>query len=519
MKRLLVFAITALATLTQAFVIGSKAFTESYILGDLAVLRLQEAGLHPLDHKVGMGKTIILWQALTGGSIDVYPEYTGTIASEILKLQGPWDHARLRTELQAKGIGITEPLGFQNTYALVMQRTRAQQLGITKISDLRNHPDLAVGVTLEFLGRKDGWKPLVGRYGLQMQTVKGIEHSLGYQALASGDIAIKDAYSTDAAIADKDLVVLQDDLEFFPKYQAVYLYRLSLPEAGVNALSQVAGMITEQVMTRFNAEAERTKNHHAAAAGLEKAIFPTTGGPAPLPPKTTGGGGTSSTPTTGTSGTASPTPDDNPWSEILKHTGEHLGLVGMSMAFAILIGVPLGIAAAKPGWPAALILSVTGLVQTIPSLALFAVLVPWLGTQPRTAILALFLYSLLPIVRNTAAGLRAIPPSLQESAQALGLEPIARLWKVELPLALPTILAGIKTSAVINVGTAAIAAFIGAGGLGEPIQTGLGLSDTPLILRGAASAAVLALLVQLAFDLLERFAVPRGLRLRSQAAG
>jgi osmoprotectant transport system permease protein len=493
-------ALLLLASFAGSYVVGSKAFTESYILGDLAKNLLSKAGVSPLEHKVGMGKTIILWQALTSGNIDVYPEYTGTIASEILKLKGDWNQERLARELHSVGIGITAPLGFNNTYSLVMKRAKATELGITKISDLKSHPDLVVGPTLEFLGRKDGWNPLAARYGLQMKTVKGIEHSLGYKALDSGDIAIKDAYSTDAAIADNDLVVLQDDLNFFPKYQAVYLYRLTLPGVGVNSLNSVAGKIDETLMTKFNAETEKTKDHEAAAAHLEAVLFP---------PSKLGGSSTESA--------SEPAPKD-PWGELAPYALQHLTLVGISMAFAIVIGIPLGIAAAKPGWLANVILSLTGLIQTVPSLALFAVLVPWLGTQPRTAILALLLYSLLPIVRNTSAGLRSISPAIRESAEALGLEPAARLWKVELPIALPTILAGVKTSAIINVGTAAIAAFIGAGGLGQPIQTGLSLSDTPLILRGALAAAVLAVVVQIAFDVLERFAVPRGLRLRSEDA-
>lgn len=490
MKRVFILLLLALTAWANPIVVGSKAFTESYILGDLAKSLLTKAGIKDVEHKVGMGKTIILWQALSSGSIDVYPEYAGTIASETLKLKGPWDLARLRTELGKVGIGITDPLGFQNTYALVMKMAKAESLGISKISDLLNHPDLPVGPTLEFLGRKDGWNPLAARYGLHMTSVKGIEHALGYKALDSGDIAVKDAYSTDAAIADNDLIALKDDLEFFPKYQAVFLYRLSLPDAGVKALQSVSGKIDESMMIRINSEAEKTKDHELAATHLEAAIFPKS-----------------------SAATAAPETPKNPWLELVPFAWQHLGLVGISMVFAILIGIPLGIAASRPGWLANVVLSLAGLIQTIPSLALFAVLVPVLGTQPRTAILALFLYSLLPIVRNTATGIAGISPALRESAEALGLPPLARLLKVELPLALPTILAGIKTSAVINVGTAAIAAFIGAGGLGQPIQTGLSLSDTPLIVRSAIVTAALALIVQLAFDLVERWAVPKGLRL------
>ena len=151
------------------------------------------------------------------------------------------------------------------------------------------------------------------------------------------------------------------------------------------------------------------------------------------------------------------------------------------------------------------------MIQTIPSLALLVFMIPWLGIGPSPALVALFLYSLLPIVRNTATGLRDIPASLRESAEALGLPPRARLLRIELPMASRAILAGIKTAAVINVGTATIGALIGAGGFGQPILTGIRRDDVFMILtEGAIPAAVLALAVQGAFDLAERFLVPRG---------
>jgi osmoprotectant transport system permease protein len=190
-------------------------------------------------------------------------------------------------------------------------------------------------------------------------------------------------------------------------------------------------------------------------------------------------------------------------------------LAGFSLLLAVVAGVPLGIFASRGGAVGHAILAFAGIVQTIPSLALLALLVPipFFGISPRTAIAALFLYGLLPIVRNTATGLQDIAPALRESAVALGLEPGARLRKIYLPIASRTILAGIKTSAVINIGTATLAALIGAGGLGEPILSGLNLNDHATILQGAIPAALLALLVQWLFDLFDRILIPKGLRL------
>jgi osmoprotectant transport system permease protein len=198
---------------------------------------------------------------------------------------------------------------------------------------------------------------------------------------------------------------------------------------------------------------------------------------------------------------------------IIWATLRHLELVFVSLLCAVCAGVPLGILAARSRSLATLTLTTTGVLQTIPSLALLALLIPVLGIGVAPALVALFLYGLLPIVRNTYTGLTGISPALAEAAEAIGLSPRARLFYVALPLASPTIMAGIKTSAVITVGTATLAALVGAGGLGDAILEGIALRDTTRILEGAVPAAVLALLVQWGFGWLDRLVVPRGLRL------
>ena len=240
-------------------------------------------------------------------------------------------------------------------------------------------------------------------------------------------------------------------------------------------------------MIRLNAEAERTKDY-ARAADL---YF--SGGAEGFVPSTA----------------------ESLRSRLTRWITRHLQLTGISLLLSVLVGIPLGIVASRGGAVGHVILSVTGAVQTIPSLALLALLVPvpFFGISARTAIAALFLYGLLPIVRNTATGLQDIAQPIRESAIALGLSPAARLRQIYLPIASRTILAGVKTSAVINVGTATLAALIGAGGLGEPIISGLNLNDHATILQGAIPAAILALLVQWTFDLLDRLVIPKGLRL------
>jgi osmoprotectant transport system substrate-binding protein/osmoprotectant transport system permease protein len=466
-------------------IVGSKKFTESYVLGEIARRALNDAGV-ATEHRQGMGGTIILWQALQGGQIDAYPEYTGTIAQEILKNGQQLSFREIRDALEKSGVGMTEPLGFDNTYALVMRRSEAQRLGIRTISDLRKHQELKIGLTHEFLVRQDGWRPLRERYSLPQQNVIGIDHALGYAALANGSIDAKDAYSTDAKIEENDLIVLEDDLQFFPKYEAVFLFRSSMSPGANSALRRLEGTLDEKRMIHLNVEAERTKNYTFAA----NLYFE------------------------GGEGSANSVGESFPH-KLARWTLRHLELAGFSLLLSVVIGIPLGIVASRGGLVGQGILGFASIVQTIPALALLALLVPlpFFGISVRTAIAALFLYGLLPIVRNTASGLQDIPRSLRESAVALGLSPFTRLWEIYLPMASRSILSGIKTSAVINIGTATLAALIGAGGLGEPILSGLNLNDHVTILQGAVPAALLALLVQWFFDVLDRVLIPKGLRI------
>jgi osmoprotectant transport system permease protein len=465
--------------------IGSKKFTESYVLGEIARRALNNAGV-AAEHRQGMGGTIILWQALQGGQIDAYPEYTGTIAQEILKTGQPLSFQEIRDALEKFGVGMSEPLGFNNTYALVMRRSEAQRLEIRSISDLRKHPELKIGLTHEFLDRQDGWRPLRERYRLSQQSVVGIDHALGYAALANGSIDVKDAYSTDAKIEQNDLVVLEDDLHFFPKYEAAFLFRSSMSPDAINALRRLEGTLDEKRMIHLNMEAERTRDYTSAA----NLYFQDSGR------------------------SASFAVESFPH-KLARWTLRHLELAGFSLLLSVIVGIPLGIVASRGGLIGQGILGFASIVQTIPSLALLALLVPlpFFGISVRTAIAALFLYGLLPIVRNTASGLQDIPRSLRESAVALGLSPATRLWEIYLPMASRSILSGIKTSAVINIGTATLAALIGAGGLGEPILSGLNLNDNVTILQGAIPAALLALVVQWLFDALDRVLIPKGLRI------
>ena len=458
----------------QSLTVGSKRFTESYVLGEIV------AQTAHATHKPGLGNTAILLEALKSGAVDLYPEYTGTIAREILKSEDRLDLRALNEKLKPLNLAAAIPLGFSNSYALGMLRKEAERLGIRKASDLAKHPTLRFGLSHEFLGRRDGWPGLQAAYSLP-QKPRGLDHGIAYEALGAGEIDVMDLYTTDAKIDRYGIVALEDDRQFFPPYDAVLLYRSDTPgrfPAQFESLKKLQGAIDNQTMVRLNARAEIDKVPFADVAreylgskiqvrhGVWAALF---------------------------------APD---FGRLLL---EHLGLVFGSLAIAVLIGVPLGMLAARVSWLAQPVLITTGLLQTVPSLALLALLIPVTGTIGIwPALIALFLYALLPITRNTHTGIVEVPRGLVQAGTALGLTRAKILVKVELPLALPTIMAGVKTAAVISVGTATIAAFIGAGGFGERITQGLALNDHAMLLAGALPAAALALVVHVVFELAER---------------
>ncbi len=471
--------------------IGSKEFTESVILAELATRLARPA--HPdVIHLKALGGTRVLWDALVEGEIDLYPEYTGTISEEIFAGRRIAGEEQLREVLAQHGIRMSDPLGFDDSYALGMRESLASRLSITSISDLEGHPELRFGFSNEFMDRKDGWAGLRRAYRFPQRNVSGLEHQLAYRALESGVIAVTDLYTTDADILYYHLRVLKDDRHFFPEYKAVFLYREEMlrkhPKALQSAL-RLQGSIDQESMIRMN---ERVKleglSPEQTAGDFLQRHFSLT--------REVEGQGTSR--------------------RLLQRTGEHLFLVSVSLLAAIFISVPLGVLAFLRETPGQIILAAAGVIQTIPSLALLVFMIPLLGIGNTPAIVALFAYSLLPIVRNTCSGLKDIPVPVRESAETLGLPRLACLRLIELPLASRSILSGIKTSAVINVGTATLGALIGAGGYGQPILTGIRLNNIGLILEGAVPAAVLALLVQGLFDLLEIVLVPKGLRIKPE---
>ncbi|MBT8127840.1 MAG: ABC transporter permease subunit [Gammaproteobacteria bacterium] len=469
---------------------GSKTFTESVILGEVLRHLAWHAGVEAA-HRRQLGGTRVLWNALLKGDIDAYPEYTGTLVREILVSDNLRTDAELHQALAARDLRMTAPLGFNNTYAIGVKQALARECNLHSISDLRNHPGLVFGFGNEFMDRADGWPGLQQRYQLPQQSVRGLDHDLAYRGIDAGTLQVIDLYTTDAEIDYYQLVALEDDLNYFPVYDAVIVYRADLEQRAPEVVTQfrrLDGTIDAATMSTMNAKVKL----HAQPDSVVAAAFLKQAFDLDLDNRVI-----------------------TAWQRFWQHTAEHLILVSISLSAAIVLAIPLGILAAHSARTGHIVLGVAGVIQTIPSLALFVFMIPLLGIGGPPAVVALFLYSLLPIIRNTYSGLQDIPPAIVESAQALGLPPRARLRIVELPLATRSILAGIKTSAVINVGTATLSALIGAGGYGQPILTGIRLDDMGLILQGAVPAAVLALLVQGLFELVERALLPKTLRVQA----
>ncbi len=470
--------------------VGSKRFTESYILGELLAESARRAGTEAL-HRPGLGNTAIVHAALKSGAIDIYGEYTGTIAREILKLGTVASLAELNDRLRADGLAVAAPLGFNNTYALGMDEHLARERNVRAISDLARHSDLRFGFSQEFIARADGWSGLRSAYQLPHPTPSGLDHGLAYEALFAKRVDVIDVYSTDAKIARFGIRVLDDDRRFFPRYDAVLFYRSDLPrrfpEAWIN-IAKLEGTIDERRMIALNSAVEQAGQSFAAAARgyFDEAVDAMR---APVD-----------------RAAARPTIWQATFAgDLPRLLFEHLVLSMASLLVAMAIGIPLGVLAVRRAVLGQVILGATGVIQTIPSLALLALLIAAMGTIGFwPALVALSLYALLPIVQNTHAGLASTHKGLREAALALGLSTADRLRHIELPLAWPTILAGIKTSAVINVGMATIAAFVGAGGLGERIVQGLAVNDTTLLVAGAVPAALFAIAVQGAFEFLLR---------------
>jgi osmoprotectant transport system permease protein len=497
----------AAATPPARIVVGSKNFEESRLLAEMFAQLIEARTDVAVERRLGLAGTQVCFEALRTGAIDVYPEYTGTglvsILGETAEGGAPSRTLqRVRREfLDRWDLWWLGPLGFENSFEIAVPQELAEREGLASISDLaRISKRLRGGFGHEFVGRDDGLPGLQKTYGLEFASIQPLQHALKYQAAGAREVDALDVYTTDALLIRHRLVVLDDDKGFFPPYEAAALVRgetlRNYPEIGA-VLGLLAGAVDEDTMRRLNLRLQEGKEDEATVARDALRSLGLIEGAAE-----------------GRAERRSPGLIGYLWGErgaLGRRTLEHLGLSAAALLLGALVAVPLGLWLERHRRVAEPAIRVLGLLQTVPSLALLAFLIPFLGVGTVPAVVALWVYSLFPIVRNTYTGVREADPRAVEAATALGMTPGQVLREVRLPLAAPVLMAGIRTAAVLTVGTATLAAFIGAGGLGEPIVTGLQLANNAMILSGAIPAAALALLVDGALGLLERALQPTGL--------
>ncbi|MCY4512912.1 MAG: ABC transporter permease subunit [Bdellovibrionales bacterium] len=487
--------------------VGSKIFTENILLAEMLSLLLEEKYNFKITRKFNMGGTKLVFDSLKNGHIDIYPEYTGTGYTMLLKREGETNPKKtyriVKTEFLKKFQLIWSlPLGFENTYALAVQEKDSRFKKINSISQLKGRiSSFRLGMGHEFVERKDGFNNFSKKYHLHFSKdqVVTMNPALMYSALNNQEVDMIMAYSTDGRIQAFKLKTLKDDKSFFPSYEAAYLTRQDIfekwPEVQ-KAFAHLENSIAEKEMISLNNQVDQLdygitqtarnflvtekllvdNGHKLQAVSLfnyylsKKRYF-------------------------------------------FKILVEHLILVFVSLFFALLFSIPMGIWAVRNSKVEKVVFSIVNTLQTVPSIALLGLLIPFLGIGFAPAVTALFLYSLLPLIRNTFEGIRNVEGSYIEASAGIGLTAWQILVFVQMPLALPVILAGVRTATVIVVGMATLAAYIGAGGLGDPIFRGIATLDSRLIFLGAVPACLLAVILDVGIGFLEKLVISKGLKL------
>ena len=484
----------------KPIVIGSKAFTESIILGEIISILLEKKWSQKVERRLNLGGTHVVFEALKQKDIDIYAEYTGTGLVSILKQKSIKDPKKVYSYVESEFLQRwdmvwSQPIGFNNTYAIAVLADNVQFSNIRNISELvQMAPKLKYAAPHEFMQRKDGHVPFSKFYNLDFKqlNILAMQAGLMYSALVNREVDIGVVYSTDGRIKSNNLKLLQDDKFFFPPYHVAYITRKNILQkypAVQHIFSSVKDLISEKDMIEMNDKVDRLRysSKDVATHFLVQNKWIPAG-------KTTSSSNNLSLLHYFIEHKA----------YLLKLTKEHLFLVCISLLISILIAVPVGVWAAHHPLVSKVIFPFVNIVQTIPSLALLGFLIPILGIGKIPALFTLFLYSLLPIIRNTYLGIHNIDQRYMEIAQGIGLTPMQILRHIKLPLAFPSILTGIRVAAIIAVGLATLATLIGAGGLGDPIFRGIATLDNRLILFGAIPAALLGISVDQILELVEK---------------
>lgn len=480
--------------------VGSKNFTEQEILAQIAAQLIERTTDYSVERRLGLGGTDLCHAALLAGQLDLYVEYTGTSLLNVLDEATIANPARayLRVAEQYEerfGLVCMAPIGFNSTYAIAVRGQDAGANGWRTIGDLApGAGELRAGFTAEFMERPDGYPGLREAYGTDFGSTQDLEPGLMYDALKSGQVDVICAFATDPRIDAYGFVVLEDTESFFPPYDAVAVVReqtLARYPGVRSALAVMAGAISDADMRALNGAVDIERRTPADVAGewvsarLGEDVGARVGG----------------------DGSRAGFVDlvRSRRGELWDKTVEHLVLTALGVVIAVVIGLPLGILIHRRAPARAPVLAAAEVVQTIPSLAMLAflfALIGVLGLLP--AATALVLYALLPIVLNTYTGLSEVPRQAVQAAQAVGMSGGQRLRMVELPLAMPVIVAGIRAATVLTVGIATLSTYIGAGGLGDFIARGLARNDPRLTLLGALPAALMAVVLSLAIRGVQR---------------
>jgi len=496
----------------EPVVVSSKSFGESIILGEILSILLTDRFKQPVVRRLGLGGTKVAFDALVSDDIHVYPDYSGTGYSMILKRSGENDAAKVfdivNSEFSKRwGIKWSQSLGFNNTYALAVRKDDPQFKNIQKVSELSSLDtgQFRYAAPYEFMERKDGHRGFSEKYNLRFKKNNMISMSAGlmFTAIKDREVDMMIAYSTDGRIGASDLRLLEDDLSYFPPYFVSFLFKESSYKkfpALKKAINLLENKITAKEMIHMNDQVDRLKRDSYQVAKnflIKKKML--------------------------SGHTKSEFKDMGFFSfamskkkYLLKIIKDHLVLSFSAFFLALLVSLPIGILLTRYQKAGMIVFPIVNTIQTIPSLALLGFLIPVVGIGFIPALIALFLYSLLPLIRNTYTGILGVDRNYLEASRGIGLNNFQILIHVELPLAMPIIIAGMRTAIVIVIATATLAALIGAGGLGDPIFRGVSTVNSNLILLGAIPSALLALIVDRSIGFLEKAVVSKGIRLKSR---
>lgn len=473
--------------------------------------QLLEADGQEVVRKMNLGGTKVAFDALNHGGIHVYSDYTGTGYVMILKMNGERNPQKVhdivsREFLSRFDIQWSESLGFNNTYALTIRKADSSFKNFKTISDVSGKvSSYKIAAPYEFMERKDGFKGLSNEYNLNFAKDKltSMNAGLMYAAIKDKQVDFIVSYSTDGRIKAFNLRILKDDKNYFPPYNAAYLAKKDsfkkFPLLQKN-IEKLEGLINEEEMIEMNDQVDRLKQEPKDVAKnylISKGLL---------------------------KGEVIHQEVETSFiqfmisrrADLFKLIWEHLLLSFVAIFAALLISLPTGVLLTKKEKLAKVVFPIVNTIQTIPSLALLGFLIPIMGIGFAPAVLALFLYSLLPLVRNTYEGIKGVDRNFVEASKGIGLTNTQILLKVEIPLALPIILAGLRTATVIVIGTATLAALIGAGGLGDPIFRGVSTVNSNLILLGAVPAALLAIIADKLIGWSETHLVSKGIRLKNK---